>query len=113
MSDHQFAVMWDCYGLENCVDITEEQQNATWAALKGDPTRYQLPNLMHWKLRARYNPQRNYEIYIFNASEGITCADIINMFKESPQEAANTIRRIGHKYYSDRRALNDDIRVIS
>lgn len=103
MSDHQFVAMWDCYGLEYLGDITAAEHNRTWLALQGKPFEVTIPNLLHLELRARYNMQRHYEIYIFNAKEGITAEDIREMFEADPQSAADTIRRIGHCYYSDRR----------
>lgn len=101
--EHQFIVMWDCYGLEYIGDITASEQAKTWAALQGKPFEVQIPNLMHMKLRAQANSQRHYEIYVFNAAEGITSDDIRDMFEGSPQTAADTIRRIGHRIYSDRK----------
>jgi len=53
-------------------------------------------------LRARFNSQRHYEIYTFNAVEGIGEQDIRDMFDNNPQMAADTIRRVGHCMYSDR-----------
>ena len=53
-------------------------------------------------LRARYNPQRHYEIYQVEATDGITADDIRDMFESSPQMAADTIRQLGHCYFSDR-----------
>jgi hypothetical protein len=55
-----------------------------------------------WRLRARFNTQRNYEIYIVHATPEITQEDIREMFEADPQTAADTIRRLGHKFYSDR-----------
>jgi hypothetical protein len=57
---------------------------------------------MHWQLRARFNSHRHYEIYIITATPGITEDDVRDMFEADPQTAADTIRRIGQKYYSDR-----------
>jgi len=105
--DHQFVVMWDCYGLEYVGDITEAEQSRTWAALQDKPAEVTVPNILHLELRARYNTQRHYEIYVFNAQEGITAGDIKEMFEFDPQAAAETIRRIGHKFYSDRREEHD------
>lgn len=98
----QFLVMWDHRGLEYVGNITEYQHDATWSALKGTPPTAQLANLNHLILRARYNPQRHYEIYAVGAVDGISKDDIVEMFETSPQTAADTIRELGHKLYSDR-----------
>ena len=100
---HMFAVMWDCDGLEAIVDVTECQQQRAWAMLKGirNPP-VELPNLMHWQLRAQANPQRHYEIYVLEVQDGITEEDIREAFASAPQEMADTVRRVGHKFYSDR-----------
>ena len=102
--DGIFAVMWDCHGLE-AVQKVPDPADTTFALLKGTkpPT---VPALMHWELRARYNSQRHYEIYLITATPGIGEDDIRSMFEASPQTAADTIRRIGQKYYSDRRESN-------
>ena len=65
-----------------------------------------MPKIMHWQLRARYNSQRHYEIYIITATAGISEGDIRDMFEADPQSAADTIRRIGHKYFSARLESN-------
>lgn len=98
----QFAIMWDCYGLE-AIQRVPNGADATFALLKGEKPP-ELPNLLHWELRARYNTQRHYEIYVITAQPGIDKEDIVEMFANDPQAAADTIRRIGHKFYSDRRA---------
>ena len=95
-----FAIMWDCHGLE-AVEAVPDPAETTFALLKGvEPPR--PPNIMHWQLRARYNSQRHYEIYIITAAPGIDKDDIREMFDANPQTAADTIRRIGYKYHSDR-----------
>lgn len=101
--NHQFIIMWDCNGLEVCCDVTAAQQKTVWEKLKGElPSESGIPSLGHLLLRARYNPQRNYEIYTVEAVEGITADDIRNMFEENPQAAADTIRRLGSCFHSDR-----------
>ena len=100
--NHQFLVMWDCNGLEVVVDITEDEQARVWAALKGqEMPRSRLPNLNYLMLRARYNSQRNYEIYIVEATEGITAKDIEDMFENSPQAGADAIRRLGQSIWRE------------
>ena len=96
-----FAIMWDCHGLE-AVEKVPGPSDTTFAILANKPLP-QMPKIMHWQLRARYNSQRHYEIYIITATPGISEGDIRNMFEADPQSAADTIRRIGHKYYSARR----------
>jgi hypothetical protein len=95
-----FAIMWDCNGLEAVAKVPDPA-DTTFALLANRP-RPTLPNINMWELRARYNPQRNYEIYIITATPGISAGDIRTMFETDPQGAADTIRRIGQKFYSDR-----------
>ena len=98
--DNIFAIMWDCNGLE-AVQAVPDPALATFAVLQGqEPPR--TPNINMWALRARFNTQRNYEIYIVTATPEITREDIVSMFEADPQTAADTIRRLGQKFYSDR-----------
>jgi len=99
-TQRHFAIMWCCDGLEAVVGIPDPSET-TFALLKGiaPPDK---PNLNTWALRARYNSQRSYEIYIITVVPGIDQDDICSMFEADPQTAADTIRRIGHKFYSDR-----------
>lgn len=103
MSD-TIALMWDCNGLEAAVNVTDINQQRMWAALKGeDLTKVRAePNLMHWRLRAQANSQRHYEIYLVEVEDGITVDDIVQAFEDAPQQMADTVRRIGHKFHSDR-----------
>ena len=100
MKHNRFAVMWDCNGLE-AVEQVPDPAETTFALLKGvEPPN--PPNIMHWRLRAQFNTQRHYEIYVFDTVKGITAEDIREMFEASPQHAADTIRGIGTVFYSDR-----------
>lgn len=100
---HTFAVMWDCNGLEAVADVTSCEQERAWAMLQGiaNPP-FKVPNLNQWKLRAWANQQRHYEIYVLEVEEGITEDDIREAFESAPQEMADTVRRVGHKFYSNR-----------
>lgn len=100
MKNNRFVVMWDCNGLE-AVELLPDPAETTFALLKGtEPPK--PPNIMHWRLRAQFNSQRHYEIYVFETVKGITKDDIVEMFEASPQTAADTIRRIGTVFHSDR-----------
>lgn len=111
MSD-TIALMWDCNGLEAAVNVISIRQQRVWATLKGEDTRKipVEPNLLHWQLRAQFNPQRHYEIYLLEVEEGITVDDIRQAFEDSPQTMADTVRRIGHKFYSDR--ATEKVRIV-
>ena len=100
MKSNKFVVMWDCNGLE-AVEQLPDPAETTFALLKGTEPPIP-PNIMHWRLRAQFNTHRHYEIYVFNATKGITKDDIVEMFEASPQTAADTIREIGTVFYSDR-----------
>jgi len=91
--------MWDCYGLESCQAVPTMAER-TWAVLAEKTLEY--PQIEHWRLRAQYNAQRHYEIWIVEAVDGIGSEDIVDMFNADPQEAANTIRKLGTCYYSNR-----------
>lgn len=95
-----FAVMWDCNGLEAVQHIPDEKM-ATFARLKNEKPP-ELPNLNMWALRARYNMQRHYEIYLVSAEPGVDEQEIRDMFEFDPQYAADLIRERGQKFYSDR-----------
>lgn len=100
---HTFLAMWDMHGLEYLVDITADEQRVVWEKLQGkNSPRHSYANPLHLKLRAQANVQRHYEIYLFSVSEGITEEDVRQMFENSPQHAADTIRQIGNCYHSDR-----------
>ena len=73
-----------------------------WQVMKGEEATACLPNLNHMILRARYNPQRHYEIYTVNVDYTITAMDIAEMFDSDPQGTVDLIRDRGHKLYSDR-----------
>jgi len=102
MKNRIYAVMWDCYGLENIAEVPDPAL-ATFAVLKNEKPP-ETPNINMWALRARFNTQRHYEIYIITAAPEIERDNIRAMFEADPQTAADTIRRLGTRFYSDRRA---------
>jgi hypothetical protein len=101
MNNRIYAVMWDCYGLEHIAEVPDPALH-TFAVLKNEKPP-EMPNINMWRLRARFNTQRHYEIYIINTTPEIELEDIRAMFEADPQTAADTIRRLGQKFYSDRR----------
>jgi hypothetical protein len=95
-----FAVMWCSEGLE-AVQHVPDAKMTTFARLANQPPPH-IPHLQHWRLRAQFNPQRHYEIYLVSAEPGIDAEDIRAMFTANPQTAADTCRRLGQQFYSNR-----------
>ena len=100
--EHNFIVIWCSDGLEWVEDITDLDQRAMWATLKGETAKAISDSLRAMIFRARLNSQRCYEIYSVTASEGITKNNIIELFKTNPQGIADLIREKGYQIYSGR-----------
>jgi len=113
---NKFLLSWDCYGLEACVDITEDvgrgndfekeslfQRIANPEEEPHNEHVIKLNKMIHMmQLRARFNPQRNYEIYMLNAKNSVSKADIEQWFQDSPQAAVDRVREIGIQLLSHR-----------
>lgn len=80
-----------------------------WSTLKGEKPSVRIPNLNILIMRARANPQRNYEIYTVQVEPDVSLKDIQEMFKDSPQEIVDLVRARGHKLYSDRQYKEDRV----
>jgi hypothetical protein len=100
--------MWDCNGLEAIGEIVDPAMK-TWAVLANKPVPKNNFNVMHWEMRAQYNPQRHYEIYAIGVDSSITQEDIRDMFETDPQYAADLIRARGERIYGHRRTQKDAI----
>lgn len=91
------------YGLESIINVTEIEHNRILSILSDTKTEYTLDrSLNSLILRAKFNPQRHYEIYAVTVNNDVTKQDLITMFKDTPQEMADLIRSRGQKIYSDR-----------
>ena len=106
---HTYVLSWDCQGLEACVNISNIDKDEMWTALKSTEdnlfkgrgnTVGSIVNML--TLRARYNSQRHYEIYIVDTEDNISADDLKTMFEDDPQGSAELIRNRGRKLYSDR-----------
>lgn len=106
---HTLLLVWDCLGLEYSCNLTEYDKDLMWSALKGEQPKVRIPGLDILILRARANPQRNYEIYTVQVEADVTLKDIRDMFKDTPQEIVDLVRARGHKLYSDRLYTEDRV----
>ena len=97
---NKFLAMWDCEGLECLFDITDLEGDNFMSTLKGETCKTPF-NISTMMLRARYNSQRSYEIYIFDTDETMDYDFVKDMFDTDPQVIVNSIRGNGRKLYSD------------
>ena len=110
-SNHKtFIVMWDMTGIESVIDASALSSEDTFNRLVGKKSNVFGSLLMRLLLRARVNNQRHYEIYSIKVDDNIGEDDVMLMFKDNPQGAADTIRKLGTKIYSDR--VKEKVQVI-
>ena len=108
MTKNAFIFSWDCEGIESIVPITQYEhleKDNLMRLLKDEPTvRNPLNSIIQTlTLRARFNPQRNYEIYAIDCDADLDQDFWKSQWEEAPQATADLIRERGHKIYSDRR----------
>lgn len=94
-----YVAMWCTEGFEGLYNWSAEQRQSTFDALCGKLVKSSNTVTM-MTMRARFNPQRHYEIYAFNST--IPERDIVAMFNDTPQLIVDWIRENGEKIYSDR-----------
>lgn len=94
-----YIAMWDMYGLESLINVSDHERDAIVKTLKGEKVKLSNP-LQYMILRAKFNMQRCYEIYSFQSS--MTQEELTEAFQSSPQTTADAIRELGNKIYSDR-----------
>ena len=102
-----FIFSWDQLGIDSIVPISQYEfhdQENTMRLLRDQPRiNNPLNNIVRsLLLRARYNPQRHYEIYAVDCTEEMDEVFWREQWEEYPQSTAELIRERGHKLYSDR-----------
>ena len=107
MTVNAYLFMWNCHGIESIVPITQYEDQSKlymWKILKGEPTgKNPLDDILDaMMLRARFNAERSYEVYAMDCEEGITQADLFDLWDNSPQYAADLTREKGVCMFSNR-----------
>ena len=101
-----FLISWDIHGMEALVPVSKKEKEMLFNVLQtGSSGEYhkwlgQTVNML--LMRARYNPQRHYEVYVIHATESVTENDIRTLFEENPQAGADLIRARGSKIFGER-----------
>ncbi len=107
MTTNAFIFSWDQLGIESIVPITQyekwDQQNLIKMLSEKPTERNPLDTIVqNLIMRARYNPQRHYEIYAVDCDASLDEEFWRKQWEENPQFTAELIRERGHKLYSDR-----------
>jgi len=107
MTTNAFIFSWDHLGIEAIVPITQyeyhNKQNLINILSEKPTERNPLDNIVRsLLLRARFNPQRCYEIYAVDCNKEMDEKFWRKQWEENPQFTADLIRERGHKLYSDR-----------
>jgi hypothetical protein len=99
----QFLTMFDCLGFECLINVSEEKEkydkecdDHTWKILQGDDkAKHPSVNVPLNKmiLRARFNEQRNPEIWAFTST--VDEESLNELMETDPQMLANLIRGCG------------------
>lgn len=102
MQTNTFIFAWDMHGLECCINLTEIEHSNLLDVLKDNNPQSINMTLNGLLLRAKYNSHRHYEIYSCQVDHTIEKQDLVTMFVQNPQQAADLIRSLGTEIYSDR-----------
>jgi hypothetical protein len=96
-------IMWDQYGLEAVIDVTQEQKNRLFDMIAGQDNSFDqwLSRTVSYSiLRAQVNSQRNYEIYSVRVDSAVTADDMAQWFNDNPQQMADLMRQKGNSLYT-------------
>lgn len=95
-----FIAYWDCLGFECIVDCTTWERQTLLNEIAGKDLKPAPVNLYAMMMRARFNPQRNPEIWSFTTTDDITESELKDIAEEDPQHLVNLIREKGKCLYS-------------
>lgn len=96
-----FVCMWDCNGFEVLKDCSSWERESLLNTIAGKELSKPPVNLTSMTMRARFNPQRHYEIYTFNTVEELDEETLWRWADENPQMLADLIRDRGKKLYGE------------
>lgn len=97
---NKFLMMWDIYGIECLFDLSRWERETIWAKLREEKLP-DAPNLNLMILRAKFNMQRKYEIYIISCEKSLDFDFWKEQWETNPQFTADLVREKGQEIYSD------------
>jgi hypothetical protein len=102
--------MWDENGFENITDCTKWERESLLNTIAGKKLGPAPVNLQAMTMRARFNPQRAYEIWTFNTEESLDTDTLWSYAEADPQALVDMIRRNGKQLYSNAKLTEPRIR---
>lgn len=115
MTTNAFIFSWDQLGIEGIVPITQYEdwdKVQLMEVIKGNRRENnpldQIIKTM--ELRARFNPQRHYEIYAIDCDPELDEVFWKERWEAEPQWCADLVRKKGYKIYSDR--ATSEIKIV-
>jgi hypothetical protein len=105
-----YICMWDETGFEVIRDVSSWERQAFLDKLAGQKTAPAPVNLQALTMRARFNPQRAYEIWTFNTTEDLDELTLWSYAEENPQALVDMIRDRGQQLYANAKSTETRIR---
>lgn len=98
--EHDFIIVWRPEGLVWVEDVSNHDQKAMWAILKGEEAKTFSDHFRSVLTGVVSRKDQAFEIYSISAINGIKKSDIIKMFNADPKTSAEVVRGQGFKIYS-------------
>lgn len=107
LGNNYFLAYWSNEGFEALEDITkyqhwDHQQLIDILKEKKPSTNPLWAMIGHMKMRMRFNPQREYELYAFMSTPSVDREDLIEWSDRDPQSLVDWIRKNGVMIASDK-----------
>jgi len=96
-----YICMWDERGFETIKDCTSWERESLLNTIAGKELKPAPVNLQAMMMRARFNPQRHYEIWTFNTVEELDEETLWRYAEDNPQALVDMIRDRGKRLYGE------------
>jgi hypothetical protein len=96
-----YICMWDERGFETIKDCTKWERETFLNTIAGKELTPAPVNLQAMMMRARFNPQRHYEIWTFNTEESLDEDTLWSYADSNPQALVDMIRERGKRLYGE------------
>ena len=96
-----YICMWDENGFETIVDMSSWERESLLNTIAGKQLSKPPVNLQAMTMRARFNPQRAYEIWTFNTEESLDEDTLWSYAEDNPQGLVDMIRDRGKQLYAN------------